>query len=715
MLATQSKFLTFIRKSTQFVIPIYQRNYSWEQDQCKQLWDDVLEAGQNSKIEGHFIGSVVYIERGLSAVTEQEPLLVIDGQQRLTTCTLLLVALARYFEENHIGEILDAFSFRKLMNYYLINAEEGGERRYKLILSETDKQTLLSLIESHALPNVPSVRIKENFKFFSDQLNNHPDELANICKGLAKLEIVDVALDRERDNPQLIFESMNSTGLALSEADLIRNYILMGLKPQLQMTLYNQYWHPMEKAFGQRDYKDHFDSFMRHYLIVKTKSIPKVDLVYKSFKDDYAKQNADISKIVEDIHRFAGYYCAIALDKNGSADPILKSAFQDFRELKVDVAYPLLLVLYDYYQQGKLKKEELYKAVRLIESYIFRRAVCEFPTNSLGKIFLSIIKPNETSKPNDYAMKFNEKNPLSSLEQELLTKGFPTDELFTEKLKSRDLYNFRNRTYWPRRLENHGRKERINPEDYTIEHIMPQKLDALSKEWMTELGENYESLHRKYVHTLGNLTLTAYNSEYSNKSFLQKRDLQDKQGNHNGFASSPLKLNQGLGQLVAWNQYTIEKRADHLAQEALKVWSRPLEITNTNHQQADSLPQPLSFNFSQPYIHPKTKEIFYEIDEQIQSLNINIKRKQTDSLKHKIIYFFDQADFAEITLHENQLSILLNASLTQIQDTKNKCTDISNIDTREGGALRIELASTSEETEINYVMNLIDQVLEQKI
>jgi len=231
MKATEANLLQFLKKSPQFVIPIYQRNYSWTDTQCRQLWDDIMRAGRNEKTNAHFIGSIVYVERGLSTVTAQEALLVIDGQQRLTTTTLLIAALAEHFETNGLQEILETFSARKLRNYYLVNPEEDGDRHFKLLLSETDKDSLLAILRKAPPPEHASTRITENHALFQDLIESHKNELETICQGLAKLVIVDISLDRSHDNPQLIFESMNSTGLELSQADLIRNFILMGLEP----------------------------------------------------------------------------------------------------------------------------------------------------------------------------------------------------------------------------------------------------------------------------------------------------------------------------------------------------------------------------------------------------------------------------------------------------------------------------------------------------
>ena len=556
MKASEAKFLDFLKKSPQFVIPIYQRTYSWTNRECQQLWEDILRTGRNDKITAHFVGSIVYVEKGLYQVTSQSPLLVIDGQQRLTTISLLIEALARILGDS---EPIDGFSAKKLRNYFLLNPLEDGERKYKLILSQTDKDSLTSLLDQQTKPKQCSLRIEDNFNFFNERLDEVKEDLQSVCKGLAKLVIVDISLNRDQDNPQLIFESLNSTGRELSQADLIRNFVLMGLEPQIQTKLYEQHWRPMEMDFGQEAYSTHFDSFMRDYLTVKTGEIPNIRDIYEAFKE-YSRlpQNNIVEALVADIHNFAGYYCAIVL--NAEVDSDLKTVFRDIRELKVDVAFPLLLELYRDYSCGILQKDEFLQTARLIESYVFRRAVCGIPTNSMNKTFATFSKG---LKKDRY---------LESVQASFLLlpsyRRFPTEDEFKREIQVKDLYNFRSRSYWLRRMENYDRKERVPVDEYTIEHILPQN-ENLSPEWKEDLGSDWERIQKTYLHTLGNLTLTGYNSEYSDRRFIEKRDMKG------GFAESPLRLNDGLPNLTLWTEQTIKNRANVLAEKAVVVWPVP--------------------------------------------------------------------------------------------------------------------------------------------
>ncbi len=283
-------------------------------------------------------------------------------------------------------EPIKGFSARKLRNYYLLNPEEDGRQHYKLLLTQTDEQTLLAIVDQKALPKPCSLRLRENFDFFKRKAKDLGENVVPLCEGLAKLILVDISLSRDHDNPQLIFESMNSTGLELSQADLIRNFVLMGLEPTEQERLYKEYWRPMELAFGQDAYSRHFDGFMRHYLTIKTGDIPKIGQVYEEFKLFARRQeHIAIDSLLADLHKFANYYCAMALGNEGERR--IADAFRDLRDLRVDVAYPLLLELYDDYSGCRLPLEEFVEAVRYIESYVFRRAVCSIPTNSLNKTF----------------------------------------------------------------------------------------------------------------------------------------------------------------------------------------------------------------------------------------------------------------------------------------------------------------------------------------
>jgi uncharacterized protein with ParB-like and HNH nuclease domain/predicted transport protein len=694
MKAVEANLLKFLRRSPQFVIPIYQRTYSWFERECSQLWDDIIRTGSNDKISAHFIGSIVYIEKGLYSVSNQSPLLVIDGQQRLTTILLILEALARRLGEE---EPIEGFSAKKLRHYYLLNSLEEGDRGYKLLLTQTDKESMLALFRQKPFPNVYSYRIKENFEYFVNKIDSLGDNLEILCKGLAKLIIVDISLTRDEDNPQLIFESMNSTGKELSQADLIRNFILMGLEPDHQTSLYQDHWRPMEVDFGQEAYGSHFDRFMRHYLTIKTGEIPNINRVYESFKT-YAR-SAEIAEkgvdaLVADIHTFAGYYCCMVLGREANRE--FGEAFKDLREFKVDVAYPFLLELYHDYRKGILEENDFLIAIRLVESYVFRRAICNIPTNSLNKTFANFTRG---LKKDRY---------LESIKASFLLlpsyRRFPDDEEFKRELKVRDLYNFPRRSFWLRRMENYGRKERVPVAEYTIEHIMPQNED-LSSAWRSDLGPEWQRVQEAWLHTLGNLTLTGYNSEYSDRSFAEKRDMQG------GFKDSPLKLNQGLANIKVWNESSIQQRAEKLSALALKVWPIPLLESDTLDMYNKKAERATGYSIDDhAYLSPSSsmRPLFEAFRRQVLALDPVV----TEEFLKLYVAYKAETNFVDVVPQAGRLRLSLNMAFHEINDPKGICKDVSNVGRWGNGDVEIGLDSVDD---LPYVMGLVRQAFEKQM
>lgn len=694
MIARQAKLLDFLKKATQLVIPIYQRTYSWTESECQKLWNDIVRTGGDPAIAVHFIGSIVYIETGVVQVTHDPPMLVIDGQQRLTSVTLLLAALAKAIGDTEPAE---GFSQRKLRNYYLRNPEESGERFYKLLLSQTDKASLTAIVGESDQPKDRSLRVTQNFAFFEKLIAEHASDLVAVWNGLNKLVVVDLALTRGQDNAQLIFESMNSTGLELSQADLIRNFILMGLETPLQTRLYEQFWRPMEVAFGQEAYTTQFDAFMRHYLTVKTGEIPNLDRVYDAFKKHAGSPDAvqaGVESWVKDLRDHAGYFCAIAL--NAETDPKLKLAFQDLRVLKVDVAYPFLLELYHAYKIGTLPAQDLEAAVRLIESYVFRRAICAVPTNSMNKTFATFTKALKKSG-----------NYLQSIQAHLLGlrsyRRFPTDEEFRRDLQTRDLYSFRSRAYWLRRLENHDRKELVGVSEYSIEHVMPQN-ENLSDAWKTALGAEWKRVQQTWLHTLGNLTLTRYNSEYSDRAFIEKRDME------NGFKHSPLKLNEGLGQLDQWNEATIKERAGRLADKALKVWSAPklsAEVLAT-YKAKGTVAAVYTIESHPQLLTDVARPLFDAFRKEVLALDPCV----TEEFLKLYVAYKAETNFVDIVPKAKRLRVSLNMPFAEISDPKGVCKDVTGTSHWSNGDVEMDLSALDE---LPYVMSLVRQSLERQM
>ncbi len=586
-------------QNNQFVIPIYQRLYSWKKEQCEQLWDDIIKIGGNDKMNGHFIGSILYV---LDGNTHSSPLLIIDGQQRLTTITLLLIAL-----KNHLSEevkILEKFS-RKNIENYLINSD----KKFRLILSESDKDTLLFLIDKNKRkPSEPSVKIVENFELFEKWIRKNADKLETIFKGLDKLMMVEISLERGKDNPQLIFESMNSTGKDLTQTDLIRNYILMGLEPEKQKIFYEKYWRAMEENFKQNETL--FNRFVKHYLTIKAGKIPNEKRVYEAFKRYQQERGIETEVLLQDLQKYCGYFCQIAFKKETDKD--LNKALSFLVDLEMDVVYPLLLELYSDYSDGVLSKQDFIPIIYLIESYICRRAVCGLGTNSLNKIFPFVTK------------KINKDQYLESIKAHFgyLTEKqrFPNNDEFKKLFITIDFYNFKRKKYFFERLESFERNERVYTHEYTIEHIMPQ---TLTEEWERDLGENFQAIHEKYLHTIGNLTLTGYNEKYSNKSFQEKRDMEK------GFKQSPLKLNQSLKDSESFGEKEIEKRANDLADWALKIWTYPKLDAETleKYKPKKDKKEKKVYDLSSYKFGSHSRELFDILSKEIKALDEGITEK----------------------------------------------------------------------------------------
>ncbi|EJB95949.1 GmrSD restriction endonuclease domain-containing protein [Helicobacter pylori] len=673
-------------QNNQFVIPIYQRVYSWKKEQCEQLWDDIIKIGGNDKMNGHFIGSILYVRNGN---THSSPLLIIDGQQRLTTITLLCIAL-----RNHLSDevkILEKFS-RKETESYLINSNKDGDKKFRLILSESDKDTLLSLIdENKRKPSEPSVKIMENFKLFEKWISENTGKLETIFKGLEKLMIVYIALDKGKDDPQLIFESMNSKGIELTQTDLIRNYIIMETETEeKQKDFYNGYWRAMEEDFKQNETL--FNRFVRHYLTIKTGKIPNIKKVYEAFKDYQQKEGIEIEDLLKDLQKYCGYFCQIAFKKESDKD--LNKALSFLVDLEMDVVYPLLLELYSDYKDGVLSDQDFISIIALTESYICRRAVCGLDTRGLNKIFPSFTK------------KIDKKQYLKSVEKHFGSlKGkqrFPNNDEFKDLFITIDFYHFKEIKYFLERLENFDTNEPVNTQECNIEHIMPQ---TLTPEWQRDLGENFEAIHEKYLHTIGNLTLTGYNAKYSNKSFQEKRDMEK------GFKQSSLKLNQNLKDLESFGEKEIEKRASDLADWALKIWTYPKLEAETLEKYKPKKEKKVydlsSYNFG-----PDSRELFDTLRKEIKALDERI----TENFNQKYIaYKFFKINFVDIVVQNKVLKLYLKMEFNELQDEikeKLKIRDVSNIGCPCFGNMEVELETKEN---IPYCLGLIKQALEKQM
>ncbi|WQY37221.1 DUF262 and DUF1524 domain-containing protein [Helicobacter pylori] len=682
MEADATPLLKFIKdnQENQLVIPIYQRLYSWEKEQCKQLWDDIIKIGGDDKMDGHFIGSILYVLDGITH--SNNALLIIDGQQRLTTITLLLTAL-----RNHLS---DEVKRKEIEDRYLINSDKDGDKKFRLILSESDKDTLLSLIDKdRRKPSEPSLKIVENFKLFEEWVSN-TNELETIFKGLEKLMIVEIALEKGKDDPQLIFESMNSKGMELTQTDLIRNYIVMETETEKQESFYNKYWRAMEENFKQN--KKWFDRFVRHYLTIKTREIPNINKVYVALKDYRQKEGIGIEDLLKDLQKYCRYFCQIVSKKEANKD--LNKALGFLVDLeKMDVVYPLLLELYSDYSDEVLSEDDFKRSIALIESYICRRAVCGLGTNSLNKVFPSFTRHIQKD---EYFKSL--KAHFSDLTEK---QRFPNNDEFKDCFITIDFYKFKKREYFFERLENFDRKERVYTHEYTTEHIMPQKL---TEEWERDLGQDHERIHTQYLHTIGNLTLTGYNTTYSNKSF------QEKQGMEGGFKDSPLRLNQGLRDLKSFGEEEIKKRANDLADLTLKIWTYPNLDAETleKYKPKKDKKEKKVYDLSSYKFGSHSRELFDILSKGIKALD----EKIVENFNQDYISYKFSKNFVDIVVQTKDLKLYLNMKFNELQDEKNLARDMTNKGHLGNGDIEVKLETKEN---IPHCLGLIKQALEKQM
>lgn len=545
-----------------FIIPVYQRPYSWKKKNCEQLLSDLKEVSEK-EYPSHFFGSLVYVSENVGGCEEY---LVIDGQQRIITVSLLLLAVRNYILE-HPELSLNSINTDKIKNAYLTDAYANDTKKLKLKLIQGDDAAYEALIEGRKL--IENTNITANYNYFHDEIGKmSPEMLEGIYQAIGKLDIVSISLQPQNgDDPQLIFESLNSTGLALETADKIRNYVLINMKHQEQETFYRNYWEPLEQTVGHED----LDKFIRYYLAVKTRELYSENRLYFEFKDYRRDSHLPIESIFKDMNEYAGYYNAIVNPEKEKTE--YSEILERINKLTVKTYIPLAMDLFKAKSDGRISPVNMGKALEVIENYIVRREVCNLPANVFNKLFVQIgaeVDKEVNEGKADYYEAFCRKL--------LSRKGrsrFPNNHEFCEYFVSYDLYDAKPgmKKYILERLENFGNKELVAVEKLidekilTIEHIMPQ---TLNEEWKKQLGKDWELIQTKYLNTPGNLTLTAYNSDYSNNSFQKKKEMPEK-----GFRFSKLSLNDYMKTCDVWGKNQILERAELLYKKAEKIWWVP--------------------------------------------------------------------------------------------------------------------------------------------
>ncbi|HRE57639.1 MAG TPA: DUF262 domain-containing protein [Candidatus Kapabacteria bacterium] len=564
MKANETKVDKFLATNeTIFAIPVYQRNYDWTLSQCKQLLYDIIETGKNDSINAHFIGSIVYVHDDVYTASGLTELTIIDGQQRLTTLTLIYIALYKLAKKNNDESIANR-CFKRL-----INDDSPDEEKLKLKPTENNKEALRHILNSAEGEEFRGYsKIIENFEYFKSAITS--ENLETVQRGLSKLIFVDIALDRQKDNPQRIFESLNSTGLELSQADLIRNYILMGLSRTNQEKIYKSYWEVIEKnAKDETLNKTRVSEFIRDYLTLKNKEIPNKGDVYITFKTNYPTTTVDqLEEILSELKSLSKFYNKLVNPKN-ETDREIKQQLDYISRLEINVAFPFLMKVYEDYSKKLIDKPTLISILSLVQSFTFRRFILGLPTNALNKIFMTLYDKVEY---NNYLVSIQK-----SLMQRSGVQRFPRNTETVNALKEKDVYNIKpkNRTYLLERIENFQNNEPVHIEgnsDITIEHIFPQNPDP---KWKIELGsDEYNFIKENYLNTIGNLTLSGNNGKLGNKSFEDKK-VMNIDGNEQGYKFSRLWLNRDLKEKTKWDKEEIEMRANQIAERFLKIWQIP--------------------------------------------------------------------------------------------------------------------------------------------
>ena len=679
--AQKGNIYEILNGNKQFLIPVYQRFYSWDTIQCRRLWNDIVEMQKEGKV-GHFVGSIVNIAEQ-AMPTGVQKYMIIDGQQRMTTLTLLLLALRDYAIKNPDDTTIND---RRIDNMLLKNEYEYGDERYKLLLTETDRDTLISLIEKKLIMEGTRSRLIDNYNFFVSKIADKEIQPVEVYESIGKLQIVNITLDRSVDDAQAIFESLNSTGKELSESDLIRNYILMGLAPSEQTYVYENLWRPMEQLFVYETQGTVMDAFFRHYLTMKLSRIPKLGRVYEEFKLYHLNcEFRTIRELCKDLLDYAKYYTNIVFIR--SSDTELKKLYEDIIDLKMEVSYPFLLKIHRDCEEGLITSDQLKEILKLCISYVLRRSICEIPTNSLNKTFATM---KNYIRTDDYV------NSVKAFFLMLDSyKEFPDNDKFEIAFVNRDIYNMRNRNYILSRLENFENKAPIIIENYTIEHIMPQNKN-LSLEWKADLGDNWQEVQKKYLHTIGNLTLTAYNSELSDRCFLDKMDMEG------GFRESALRLNRYVVLQNTWNEDHIKERANELAKKAESIWTYP-DLTDEElekYQVEEKTPQKYSLETYE--MNDLTRMLFEALDKRIMNLSPGVKR---EFKKLYVAYKLD-TNFVDIIIQKERLLIVVNMKFPDIIDPNGICRDITGIGSCGNGDVELFM---EHKDELDQIMEIVKQ------
>lgn len=612
--------------SKRFIIPVYQRNYDWKTENCKHLYDDLIKVILNKR-NSHFFGSLVVSQNSVGRISEY---LVIDGQQRLTTVSLLFLAMYNLISKGIIVPE-DTSLGDRILEDFLIDKHHHQETRIKLKLVKNDRKAFGRLFDDVS-DYIRDSNLTTNYYYFYERIQKQEISIDQLFDAICSLEIINITLDHD-DDPQLIFESLNSTGLDLSEGDKIRNFILMGLPIDLQDDYYENYWNQIEEYT-----KYDVSSFIKDYLSIKQQAIPNQKRIYQNFKEFVEISNISTKELLDDLLSYAKRY-QILLDGN-TVSRELNACIYRLNRLETTVTRPFFLEVLRLLDENHINLSQVYDIFTTTETYLFRRTICNLPSNALNKIFhllhREIMRYDGTE--DDYVNKF--KYALLSKKE---SARIPNDTEFATSFSERPLYlmNSKNKIYLFERLENFGTVEdkdvyrHCDEGIYSIEHIMPQHLTPV---WIKELGDDYEQIHEDWLHRIANLTLTAYNSKYSNNSFSEKKTMS------NGFDDSGIRMNTYISKKDKWTLKELEERSEYLKERALSIWRLPITEFKPIEKQLDSYTLDDSENLSGRKI---VRFVYKNIEQPVTSWAEMYQKVL------QILYAEDKAKIAKFAVSDN--------------------------------------------------------------
>jgi uncharacterized protein with ParB-like and HNH nuclease domain len=636
MQASETKLQQIIEGTKQYVVPLFQRPYSWKKSEWQALWNDLVELCKADNPRPHFMGSIVTMPT-ISVPEGVSKYLLIDGQQRLTTVFILLSALrdiAKQSEEELAAEI---------DNTILVNPYKKGLDYYKLQPTQVDRIAFHKII--HSEPEVNESGILECYRFFEKKIRQSrlSLEIQRIKKVIcSNLSLVSVVLSAD-DDPYLVFESLNAKGRPLTQADLIRNYFFMRIHTDSQESVYAQHWQPMQDLLN-----DNLTEFIRHYL-TKTGIEVKQSEIYFEIKDRIS--NNDAPSYLKDLCIFSEYYSRL-LNPEREPREIVRKYLCRLNRLEVATIYPFLLNCYDDWMKNRITEQEFVSVLQVLENFILRRFVCNIQTRGLNRIFALLY--SQVSKGTD----LGSDNFVERLKLTLQNRDYPKDAEFRARLVDVKLYGGNRSEKCKLILESieefFEHKEQVTFEKLSIEHIMPQ---TLNEGWKESLGEDWAVTHELLRHTLGNLTLTAYNPELSNDTFEQKKEY---------FKNSHLGLNKYFQFKTFWHREDIEKRAEYLTDIALQIWSY---FGNESAQLSQSssltgtIPKTL-FCFGQEYVVRSWRDV-------VETTMNTIADLEPDYFKEIMQQFprfigWDEKDFRSTRQLRNGVFIEVNLSAQDI-------------------------------------------------